>query len=218
MRECTLFGSGPPLAQACWPTTLSGPAFAGGSDERKSSQNSPPSLPARCGARPISCRGNGFSGGSMETVPTWHIPMNDEPGLRSQTLKTKCDRVFVSRILSPDPLPGRFNGHSSHRLAAAPGASAGCDSTRSHIAGAEAPAKPARRPFPLFCLAPREVFRAPNFTIRAVGSYPAISPLPAALRPAGGVFSATLSVDGSFRLRLPRFLRGALPGGVRTFL
>ena len=31
---------------------------------------------------------------------------------------------------------------------------------------------------PLFCLAPREVCRAPSLARRAVGSYPAISPLP----------------------------------------
>src|SRR5438105_11514691 len=34
----------------------------------------------------------------------------------------------------------------------------------------------------------------------------------------GGVFSVTLSVNVRFRERCPRFLRGMLPFGVRTFL
>lgn len=37
---------------------------------------------------------------------------------------------------------------------------------------------PGRRPVPLLCLAPHGVFRAPFLAVRAVGSYPAISPLP----------------------------------------
>ena len=37
-------------------------------------------------------------------------------------------------------------------------------------------------------LAPRQVFRAPSLTRRAVGSYPAFSPLPPALRPAAVCF------------------------------
>ncbi len=35
-----------------------------------------------------------------------------------------------------------------------------------------------RRPLPLFCLAPHRVFHAPEIALRAVGSYPAFSPLP----------------------------------------
>ena len=34
----------------------------------------------------------------------------------------------------------------------------------------------------------------------------------------GGLFSVTLSVAPDFRPKLPRILRGMLPGGVRTFL
>jgi len=37
---------------------------------------------------------------------------------------------------------------------------------------------PGRRPVPLLCLAPHGVFRAPFLAVRAVGFYPAISPLP----------------------------------------
>lgn len=45
----------------------------------------------------------------------------------------------------------------------------------------------------LLDLAPDEVYPAFSVTGKAVGSYPAISPLPAELA-AGGIFSATLSV------------------------
>src|SRR5207244_3816989 len=50
----------------------------------------------------------------------------------------------------------------------------------------------------LFCLAPQEVFLAPRIALRAVGSYPAFSPLPGACAP-GGLFSVTLSVAADFR-------------------
>jgi hypothetical protein len=124
----------------------------------------------------------------------------------------QCGRVFVSRILSPRggktssstiiPLTGPHGPgprRSEVRL------------TRSH-SQAESPPSESRPggPFPLFCLAPREVFRAPAFSGRAVGSYPAFSPLPAALplltTPAGGLFSVTLSVRVSFRPSLPAFI------------
>ncbi len=59
---------------------------------------------------------------------------------------------------------------------------------------------PGRPPVPLLCLAPHGVFRAPSIAVRAVGSYPAISPLPPAAEASkGGIFSATLSVDVRFR-------------------
>jgi hypothetical protein len=70
----------------------------------------------------------------------------------------------------------------------------------------------------LFCLAPHGVFRAPPVARRAVGSYPAFSPLPGIRGSTGGLFSVTLSVNGNFRSRPPRVLRGVLSGGVRTFL
>jgi len=73
------------------------------------------------------------------------------------------------------------------------------------------------RPLPLFCLAPHRVYHAPVITHRAVGSYPAFSPLPQSCD-RGGIFSVTLSVDRDFRPDLPRVLRGMLPCGVRTFL
>jgi len=70
---------------------------------------------------------------------------------------------------------------------------------------------------PLLCLAPRGVFRAPELAPRAVGFYPAFSPLPDAETP-GGLFSVTLSVTSSLGRKRPRILRGTMPGGVRTFL
>jgi hypothetical protein len=72
-------------------------------------------------------------------------------------------------------------------------------------------------PGSLFCLAPHGVCRAPALALRAVGSYPAFSPLPSACA-WGGLFSVTLSVAPGFRPTPPRLLRGMLPGGVRTFL
>jgi hypothetical protein len=81
---------------------------------------------------------------------------------------------------------------------------------------------------PLFCLAPHGVFPASRITPRAVSSYLAISPLPAPRRGkltaslycqrTGGIFSVTLSVTAILQPRRPRFLRGMLPYGVRTFL
>ena len=71
----------------------------------------------------------------------------------------------------------------------------------------------------LLCLAPHGVFRAPALARRAVGSYPAFSPLPRTpCGEPGGIFSVTLSVAPDFRPTRPRILRGMLPGGVRTFL
>jgi hypothetical protein len=70
---------------------------------------------------------------------------------------------------------------------------------------------------PLFCLAPRGVFRAASVTFGAVGSYPTISPLPVPLRAVGGMLSAALSVRVPRGSR-PSLSRGALPCGVRTFL
>src|SRR6266700_7232360 len=72
---------------------------------------------------------------------------------------------------------------------------------------------------PLFCLAPHGVFPASRIASRAVSSYLAFSPLPApCCQRTGGVFSVTLSVTAIFQPRRPRFLRGMLPYGVRTFL
>ena len=60
----------------------------------------------------------------------------------------------------------------------------------------------------LFGLAPGEVFRAPSLTRRAVGSYPAFSPLP---HPCGrgGLFSVALSVARSFRPGRPGSCRSS---------
>ena len=55
----------------------------------------------------------------------------------------------------------------------------------------------------LFGLASDGVFRAPELTLRAVGSYPAFSPLPLRGKPQrGGLFSVALSVTRSL-LRVP---------------
>jgi len=70
---------------------------------------------------------------------------------------------------------------------------------------------------PLFGLAPSRVFRAPPVSRRAVGSYPAFSPLPLTCVK-GGLFSVTLSVRRRFPGNVPRILHGGLPEGVRTFL
>ena len=52
----------------------------------------------------------------------------------------------------------------------------GCDNTRGFIRPVGG--QRSRRPLPLFCLAPHRVYHAPVITRRAVGSYPAFSPLP----------------------------------------
>jgi len=72
-------------------------------------------------------------------------------------------------------------------------------------AGAEGESR-ADNPFSLFCLAPRRVYLAPSVTLGAVSSYLAISPLPpSAEASGGGIFSATLSVGGSFGYPPPSF-------------
>src|SRR6186997_3320295 len=72
---------------------------------------------------------------------------------------------------------------------------------------------------PLFCLAPHGVFRASQITPRAVSFYLAVSPLPVpCCQRTGGLFSVTLSVTPLLQAWFPRFLRGMLPYGVRTFL
>lgn len=72
---------------------------------------------------------------------------------------------------------------------------------------------------PLFCLAPHGVFRASQITPRAVSFYLAFSPLPVpCCQRTGGLFSVTLSVTPLLQAWFPRFLRGMLPYGVRTFL
>ena len=56
----------------------------------------------------------------------------------------------------------------------------------------------------LFGLAPDGVFRAADIAIGAVGSYPAISPLPAPeADEAGGLFSVALSVSPTLRQAAP---------------
>ena len=129
----------------------------------------------------------------------------------------------VSRILSGRVAPARtaISLKNPQRTVDPRPSCDGCDNTRS-------PARPVvglrgRRPLPLFCLAPHGVYHAPAIARRAVGSYPAFSPLPSVIpsrefMTAGGLFSVTLSVEGSFRPLLPRILRGMPPCGVRTFL
>ena len=123
----------------------------------------------------------------------------------------------VSRILSGRVAPARtaISLKNPQRTVDPRPSCDGCDNTRS-------PARPVvglrgRRPLPLFCLAPHGVYHAPEIALRAVGSYPAFSPLPRSCD-RGGLFSATLSVERNLRPLLPRILRGMLPCGVRTFL
>ncbi len=59
------------------------------------------------------------------------------------------------------------------------------------LAGATNPKSLGEPPDFLFRLAPDWVYPAANIAVRAVGSYPAVSPLPAR---AGGLFSVTLAV------------------------
>ena len=67
---------------------------------------------------------------------------------------------------------------------------------------------------PIFGLPPKGVYHASPVTRRAVGSYPAFSPLPAfAEAMTGGLFSVALS--GNY---FPPALLGFLPYGARTFL
>jgi len=61
-------------------------------------------------------------------------------------------------------------------------------------------------------------FSCPRACVRGGGLLPRLFTLTLRLAPTGGLFSVTLSVDGSFRPRPPRVLRGMLPFGVRTFL
>ncbi len=72
-------------------------------------------------------------------------------------------------------------------------------------------------PTPLFGLAPRGVYHAPMITHRAVGFYPAFSPLPRSCD-RGGLFSVTLSIQRSLSHAAPQLFCGTLPSGVRTFL
>jgi hypothetical protein len=95
-----------------------------------------------------------------------------------------CGRA-ISRILSPIFLipaddhfshtarvsPARVPAPYKRRMRLIPG---GCP------ASARAAAALGRLPGLLFCLAPHGVFLAPELARRAVGSYPAFSPLPAA--------------------------------------
>jgi hypothetical protein len=71
------------------------------------------------------------------------------------------------------------------------------------------------RPCSLLDLAPGGVYRAFRVATKAVGSYPAVSPLPgrAARTCPGGLFSVALSTG-----RPVSGLRTTLPCGVRTFL
>ena len=67
----------------------------------------------------------------------------------------------------------------------------------------------------LFGLTPGEVFHAPSLALRAVGSYPAFSPLPRFFN-RGGMFSVALSVAGNFRPWRPRSGRSSPAFAVRN--
>ncbi len=79
----------------------------------------------------------------------------------------------------------------------------------------------AGNPFALFCLAPCEVFLCPRCYLRGGELLPRHFTLTVAGSQSfqrGGLISATLSVDRSFRHLPPRLSPGTLPCGVRTFL
>lgn len=125
-----------------------------------------------------------------------------------------CGSVLISRILCPrrPSVPGC--DHLSVRLNDQP---APARAVVRLLPGAIHPLRDLRPggPFLLFCLAPHEVCRAPFLAVGAVGSYPAVSPLPLPKR--GGLFSVTLSVTAACTAA-PTLSRGMLPCGVRTFL
>ena len=133
--------------------------------------------------------------------------------------------MAVSRILSPEFL--RNNDHLSQsrfRGTSREPRSAVIDRRYSNRDATIPEDRSGPAVLPLFCLAPRGVFRASRITSRAVSSYLAFSPVPALKKEqlffqrTGGVFSVTLSVNVRFHERRPRILRGMLPYGVRTFL
>ena len=93
----------------------------------------------------------------------------------------------------PNSVAGTFipvDDHFSHPASkpdARPVQAADATSTRRLSRAANGP-EPDRLPGLLLCLAPHGVFRAPELARRAVGSYPAFSPLPASrCRQAGGL-------------------------------
>ena len=114
-----------------------------------------------------------------------HSCKKSRPGLhhrRPGRHESGC--TVISRILSP-PLAG--NGHLSSPLAKSPG---GADRSRLRLLPGNIPLSRNRagNPFSLFCLAPYGVCLAPSVTLGAVGSYPAISPLPAPAMPGRAVY------------------------------
>ena len=137
-------------------------------------------------------------------------------------------RRAISRILSPE-LSFRRTIISLTRLRfdskpdARPIQAADATNTRRLSRAANGP-EPDRQPGLLLCLAPHGVFRAPELARRAVGSYPAFSPLPAsALQQVKRGSWRSIFCDTFRRSRLeprepPRLLHGMLPYGVRTFL
>ena len=100
-------------------------------------------------------------------------PRLREPGRRDG----RC--TLISRILSP---PSAGNDHLSSSRAKGP---VGADQSRPRLLPGNIPLTRNRagNPFSLFCLAPHGVCLAPSVTLRAVGSYPAISPLPTPAKP-----------------------------------
>jgi len=88
-----------------------------------------------------------------------------------------CGSALISRILCPRRLATPGCDHLSVRLSDQPAPA--CAVVRL-LPGAIHPLRDLRPggPFLLFCLAPHEVCRAPFLAVGAVGSYPAVSPLP----------------------------------------
>ena len=138
-------------------------------------------------------RGTGLAGVS----PGWA-----EKGGR-RTEKGRGGSAFISRILCRRPFDRRCDHLSDDPLRGRPLPAQDATITRSY----PSPCGDLRPggPFLLFCLAPHGVCRASFLTVGAVGSYPAVSPLPSfALASCGGrfVFCDTFHDHG-----LPRGLR-----------
>ena len=98
--------------------------------------------------------------------------------------------TLISRILSP---PSAGNDHLSSSRAKGPG---GADQSQPRLLPGNIPLTRNRagNPFSLFCLAPHGVCLAPSVTLRAVGSYPAISPLPTPAKPEWAVSSTKCQI------------------------
>jgi hypothetical protein len=122
-----------------------------------------------------------------------HLLGNAPPGLCAASERERSGSAIISRILCLQPR-GFQRGHLSDE-ASRPHLLLTQDAT---ITRSYPPPFGDLRPggpFLLFCLAPHGVCHASFIAVGAVGSYPAVSPLPFRTEaPKGGLFSVTLSI------------------------